>query len=131
MTGTNSYRRVPVGQTSHQAVTIGIETAADGRTRAAVWWEAKGDVDADEVEYYYDINEAFRAAAAARELHGFDEVVVALANPDLWRAEWGNLLEGLPNEDASCPESVVQLHTIIENERDDRARRFQNRICWR
>ena len=60
-----------------------------------------------------------RAAEAARQLHGFNEVVVALADPDLWRAEWGELFEGVAGTgDASSPEPAVELHTVIENERD-------------
>lgn len=84
------YRLVPIGQQSPDAVTVGIELAGDGRLRAAVWWEAKGDIDADEAEYD-DVGEALAAAEAARALHGFDEVVVVLSRPDLWDGSWGQL----------------------------------------
>lgn len=84
------YRLVPVGQRSPDAVTVGIELAGDGGLKAAVWWEAKGDVDADEAEYD-DVKAALVAAEAARALHGFDEVVVVLSRPDLWDNGWGAL----------------------------------------
>ena len=85
-----SYRLVPIGQQSPDAVTVGIELADGGTHKAAVWWESKGDVDADEAEYA-DVAEALAAAAAARALHGFDEVVVVLSRPDLWDSKWGHL----------------------------------------
>nr|WP_295886342.1 hypothetical protein [uncultured Devosia sp.] len=90
MTVPATYRLVPVGQQSPHAVTVGIELAEDGTSKAAVWWEAKGDIDADEAEYG-DVTEALAAAEAARTLHGFDEVVVVLSKPDLWDAHWGQL----------------------------------------
>jgi hypothetical protein len=85
-----SYRLVSIGQQSPDAVTVGIEVAADGGCKAAVWWESKGDIDADEAEYD-DVTEALAAAEAARVLHGFGEVVVTLARPDLWDRTWGQL----------------------------------------
>lgn len=85
-----SYRLVQIGQSSPDAVTVGIEMGADGRRKAAVWWEARGDVDADEAEYD-DVTAALAAAEAARELHGFSEVVVVLSQPDLWDSQWGTL----------------------------------------
>src|SRR5690606_17517933 len=125
MTESNAYRRVPAGQVSPQAVTVGIEANVNGQLRAAVWWEAKGDVDADEAEYG-DIAEAFRAAEAAKELHGFEEVVVVLTDFGLWRAEWGTLLDGSrenePIGDISTAElssdEVSELALNIEIERD-------------
>jgi hypothetical protein len=85
-----SYRLVPIGQQSPDAVTVGIELAEDGTRKAAVWWEAKGDIDADEAEYD-DVSAALAAAEAARALHGFGEVVVVLSRPDLWDNGWGQL----------------------------------------
>jgi hypothetical protein len=84
------YRQVPVGSSAEDAVTVGIETGSGGQIKAAVWWSAKGDVDADEAEFA-DVGEALAAAEAARALHGFAEVVVTLVDPSLWRAEWGRL----------------------------------------
>lgn len=90
MTMPATYRLVPIGQPSPDAVTVGIELAEDGARKAAVWWESKGDIDADEAEYD-DVHAALAAAEAARALHGFDEVVVVLARPELWDSKWGQL----------------------------------------
>jgi hypothetical protein len=87
-----TYRQVPVGTESPQAVTVGIERDGDGQVRAAVWWEAKSDVDADEAEYE-SVEAALAAAEAAKALHGFDEVVVALQSDDLWHSDWGTLTQ--------------------------------------
>ena len=84
------YRQVAVGETNADAVTVGIEANADGTPKAAVWWEAKGDVDADEAEYD-DVAAALVAAEAARALHGFSEVVVALQDGLVWQPAWGTL----------------------------------------
>lgn len=86
----SNYRLVSVGQSSPDAVTVGIEGTGDRVLKAAVWWESKGDVDADEAEYD-DVIDAFAAAETARALHGFDEVVVVLSQPDLWDDAWGKL----------------------------------------
>jgi hypothetical protein len=85
-----SYRVVPIGEPVPDAVTVGVEPGADGSARAAVWWEAKGDIDADEAEYD-TVPAALAAAAAARALHGFAEVVVVLAQAELWDEAWGQL----------------------------------------
>lgn len=84
-----SYRSVPIGETSADAVTVGIEQGAAG-PKAAVWWQSKGDVDADEAEFG-SVPEALEAAEAARALHGFSEVVVVIADPTLWDRQWGEL----------------------------------------
>ena len=84
------FRRVELASTNHDAVTVGIEDDDEGRLRAAVWWESKGDIDADEAEFD-NVPAAFRAADAARRLHGFSEVVVVLAEGIAWRDEWGVL----------------------------------------
>lgn len=84
------YRLVPVGEPAPDAVTVGVERDADDRLKAAVWWESTGDIDADEAEYD-DVPAALAAAEAARELHGFREVVVVLARPELWESQWGEL----------------------------------------
>ena len=47
----SGYRQIAVGQATPDAVTVGIEAGPDGQPKAAVWWEAKGDIDADEAEY--------------------------------------------------------------------------------
>ena len=85
-----SYRQVAVGQATPDAVTVGIEAGPDGQPKAAVWWDAKGDVDGDEAEYA-SVTEAFAAAEAARALHGFSEVVVALQDGLSWLPGWGEL----------------------------------------
>ena len=126
MTSNNAvYRQVPVGASVEDAVTVGIETGSGGQIKAAVWWSAKGDVDADEAEFA-DVGEAFVAAEAARALHDFAEVVVTLADPGLWRAEWGRLqvdgpakepLGDLRGTDISDGEAYA-LARDIETERD-------------
>ena len=119
------YRQLPVGTSIEDAVTVGIETDRDGQIKAAVWWGAKSDADADEAEFA-DIGEAFAAAEAARALHGFAEVVVTLADPGQWRAEWGRLqadgpakepIGDLRGTDISDGEAFA-LARDIETERD-------------
>jgi hypothetical protein len=119
------YRQVPVGTSAEDAVTVGIENDKDGRLKAAVWWSAKGDVDADEAEFA-EVGEALAAAEAARALHGFAEVVITLADPGLWRAEWGRLqadepakepIGDLRGTDISDSEAFA-LARDIETERD-------------
>jgi hypothetical protein len=85
-----AYRQIPVGEMTPDAVTVGIEKDGNGQLKAAVWWEAKGDVDADEAEYA-DVAEALAAADAAKTLHGFSAVVVALQDGLAWQSEWGQL----------------------------------------
>jgi hypothetical protein len=87
-----NYRRIEVGETAPDAVTVGIERSPDGGLLAAVWWPAHGDIDADEADYP-SVPEALAAAHAARELHGFGEVVVTLQSDDLWDPQWGELVE--------------------------------------
>lgn len=87
-----TYRQVPVGTSYPDAVTVGIERDAEGQLKAAVWWESKGDVDADEAEYQ-SVSAALAAAEAAQALHGFAEVVVALQSDDLWQSDWGLLTQ--------------------------------------
>lgn len=119
------FRRVGLGSTSPDAVTVGIESGTEGRPRAAVWWESKGDVDADEAEFD-DVAAAFTAAEAARRLHGFAEVVVVLADDVAWRSDWGTLDDGgrsrepigdVRNVDLSDGEAF-RLAQGIEEERD-------------
>lgn len=119
------YRQVPAGASVEDAVTVGIETGNDGQIKAAVWWSAKGDVDADEAEFA-NVDEALAAAEAARALHGFAEVVVTLADPALWREEWGRLqadgpakepIGDLRGTDISDSEAFA-LARDIEAERD-------------
>src|SRR5690606_11952014 len=45
------FRQVALGSSNADAVTVGIETGTEGPPRAAVWWESKGDIDADEAEF--------------------------------------------------------------------------------
>ena len=89
----STYRQIAVGEMTPDAVTVGIEKAGDGQLKAAVWWEAKGDVDADEAEYG-DVEQALAAADAAKTLHGFSEVVVALQEGLAWQSTWGQLQSG-------------------------------------
>ncbi|MGB3339350.1 MAG: hypothetical protein WBA73_19415 [Devosia sp.] len=119
------YRLVSVGERSPDAVTVGIEQGADESLKAAVWWESRGDVDADEAEYE-DVPAALTAAEAARALHGFREVVIVLARPDLWDGQWGELqASGIAREpigdvqatDLSSRETF-DLAASIEAERD-------------
>lgn len=86
MAGT--YRQVGIGEATPDAVTVGIERDGNGATRAAIWWDAVGDVDADEAEYD-DVASALAAAEAARELHGLREVVIALRPGVEWQSDWG------------------------------------------
>ena len=87
------FRQVALGSSNADAVTVGIETGTEGRPRAAVWWESKGDIDADEAEFD-DVAAAFAAAEAAQRLHGFSEIVVVLADGVTWEPAWGALGEG-------------------------------------
>ena len=120
-----AYRRVAVGEMTEDAVTVGIECDPEGRYKAAVWWEAKGDVDADEAEYD-DVGEALAAAEAAKTLHGFSEVVVALQDGLSWQDNWGQLQRNPGNRepvgdvsqtDLSSDETF-ELAAGIEAERD-------------
>ena len=118
------YRRVPLGSTNPGAVTVGIESGEDGRPRGAVWWESKGDIDADEAEYD-SVDAAFEAAEAARALHGFGEVVVVLADGVAWQDQWGSLGEDRNREpvgdisDVDLSErEAFDLAQGIEEERD-------------
>ena len=108
-----TYRQVAVGETVPNAVTVGIETDADGALKAAVWWDAVGDVDADEAEYD-DVAMALAAAEGARALHGFSEVVVTLQEGVTWRPQWGVLGGDAALTDAES----YQLAAGIEAERD-------------
>lgn len=118
------YRRVPVGSSNPEAVTVGIESQ-DGRLKAAVWWDSKGDVDADEAEYD-EVPAALEAAEAARALHGFEAVVIVLGDPQLWQPAWGRLdsaersrepIGDVRNTDLSDDEAF-SLARGIEAERD-------------
>ena len=117
-----SYRQVPVGQDTPDAVTVGIERDGTGALKAAVWWDSIRDVDADEAEYD-DVPTALAAAEAARELHGFAEVVVALQEGLPWQGAWGRLGGGRePIGDVShtdlSDDEVFTLAAGIEAERD-------------
>jgi hypothetical protein len=89
MSFAQNYRRVDIETPVENAVTVGIEIE-DGQTRAAVWWDAKTGVESGE-QQHLSVPEAFAAAEAARELHGFEEIVVILQSEDLWDAKWGQL----------------------------------------
>jgi hypothetical protein len=109
----NQFRKIAVGEDAPDAVTIGIERDAEGRTHAAVWWPSKGDVDADEASYD-TVEEAIEAAEAAKALHGFSEVVVTLQSDDLWRDEWGSLGTGI----ALSEDEEFELARATEASRD-------------
>lgn len=123
--GHSAYRRVSVGEKTEDAVTVGIEADAGGQAKAAVWWEAKGDIDADEAEYA-DVPQALAAAEAARVLHGFSEVVVALQEGLGWQATWGELKTdprsrepvGNVSETDLSEQETYELAAGIEAERD-------------
>ena len=85
-----SFRQVPVGATVPQAVTVGIESDGAVGHKAAIWWDAVGDVDADEAAFI-DVAAALDAAEGARVLHGFAEVVVTLQDGVSWQDGWGEL----------------------------------------
>lgn len=120
-----SYRQVAIGEATPNAVTVGIEQHADGAIKAAVWWDAVGDVDADEAEYG-SVEAALEAAEAAQTLHGFDEVVVALQDGLAWQADWGTLAaqhrQKEPIGDVSqvglSDDEAFQLAAGIETESD-------------
>jgi len=119
-----AYRRIGVGEDAPDAVTVGIEAHPDGRPFAAVWWPAVGDVDGDEAQFD-DIPAAFAAAEAARQLHGFAEVVVVLQQEFLWNPAWGRIGTDRSREpigDVSSTDlessEVYTLARGIEGERD-------------
>ncbi|MDB5473110.1 MAG: hypothetical protein JWP99_413 [Devosia sp.] len=122
---TTIYRQVAIGEVTQDAVTVGIEAAAGGKLKAAVWWEARGDVDAGEAEYD-DVPQAMAAAQAARLLHGFSEIVVALQDGLAWDQRWGQLqtdprsrepVGDVSQTDLSSDETY-ELAAGIEAERD-------------
>ncbi|SEQ31144.1 hypothetical protein SAMN05428969_2671 [Devosia sp. YR412] len=106
-----SYRQVAIGEATPDAVTVGIEKDAAGAIKAAVWWDAVGDVDADEAEFT-DVPEALAAAEASRALHGFGAVVIALQDGVEWQPAWGTLANGLTDDEA------YELAAGIETESD-------------
>jgi len=116
------YRAVDVGAASPDAVTVAIEPSGDGTPKAAVWWESKGDVDADEAEYD-NVPDALAAAEAARALHGFSETVVVIADATLWDNAWGDLqterepIGRIEDTDITSDEAEI-LAAGIEAERD-------------
>lgn len=120
-----SFRQVPVGATVPQAVTVGIESDGGAGHKAAVWWDAVADVDADEAEFI-DVAAALDAAEGARALHGFSEVVVTLQDGVKWQAGWGELRPlhrgNEPVGDISgvglSEEESFELAADIEAERD-------------
>lgn len=109
----NAYRKIAVGDDAGDAVTVGIEENTEGRVIAAGWWPSRGDVDADEADYD-SVEEALKAAEAAKALHGFPEVVVTLQRDDLWQSDWGALNDGVAlNDDES-----FELARAMEASRD-------------
>ena len=108
------FRQIAKGEDAPDAVTIGIERDAAGAILAAVWWPSRGDVDADEVTYH-SVAEAFDAAQAAKDLHGFAEIVVTLQSDDLWRPEWGELQ---PDGVALSEDEAFELARATEASRD-------------
>jgi hypothetical protein len=118
MDAERKYRLVDIGADVPDAVTVGIEPGGEA---AAVWWPSRGDVDADEMDFD-SVAAAFTAAEAARELHGFGEVVVALADRSEWRAEWGQLIGREPIGDLRGTDldedEAFAIAADIEAERD-------------
>jgi hypothetical protein len=112
-----NYRQVVIGEKTLDAVTVGVERDAAGAIKASIWWEAVGDVDADEAEYD-DVPAALAAAEASRELHGFSEVVVALQDGLQWDAEWGLLAR---QERQKEPIGDVSNMDLTDNEAFDLA----------
>lgn len=87
------FRRIAIGEQSPHAVTVDIERDAAGQAVATVRWPSHDDAGADAARYP-SVVEAIEAAEAAKILHGFSEVLVALQGDDLWRPEWGELGQG-------------------------------------
>ena len=85
-----SFRQVPIGTSVPNAVTVGIESDGTAGYKAAVWWDAVGDVDADEADFI-GVAAALDAAEGARVLHGFAEIVVTLQEGVVWQEGWGHL----------------------------------------
>ena len=110
-----TYRRIAVGEGAPGAVTLGIEKGPDGQPVSVVWWPSHGDVDADE-KSYPSVQEGLAAAEAARELHDFDEVVVALQSDELWQEHWGRLQP--PPGPALTDEEGFELARATEASRD-------------
>ena len=69
---------------------MGIDSDGAAGHKAAVWWEAVSDVDADKTDFI-DVAAALDAAEGARALHGFSEVVVILQDGVKWQSGWGEL----------------------------------------
>lgn len=92
-------RQIRVGEDAPDAVTLGVERNEGGELVASVWWPSRGDVDADEASFA-TVPEALEAAEAARQLHGFAEVVVVLQSEGLWQREWGELQPALSEDEA-------------------------------
>lgn len=111
-----TYRQIAIGEDAPDAVTLGIERDETGAVRAAVWWPSRGDVDADEAAYP-SVPEALAAAQAARQLHGFSEVVVTLQSADLWQDDWGQLQRSAEASNLSSDE-VFELARATEASRD-------------
>lgn len=118
MDAERKYRLVDIGADMPDAVTVGIEPGGEA---AAIWWPPSGDVDADEMDFD-SVSAAFTAAEAARELHGFSEVVVVMADRSEWRAEWGQLIGREPLGDLRGTDldedEAFAIAADIEAERD-------------
>ena len=118
MDAERKFRLVDIGEDMPDAVTVGIEPGGEA---AAVWWPSRGDVDADEMDFD-SVPAAFTAAEAAMDLHGFNEVVVAMADRSEWRAEWGQLIGREPLGDLRgmdlSEEEAFAIAADIEAERD-------------
>ena len=108
------YRQVGIGETHLEAVTVGIETSVHGGLKAAVWWEAVGDVDADEAEFD-DVPAALAAAEAARELHGLREVVIALQDGVSWDPAWG-VLDGQSQESSGQSQGKEPIGDVSQTD---------------
>lgn len=115
------FRRVAPGRVAPDAVAVGI--AADGgKLCATVWWQARQDLEGDEVDYD-TVPEALAAAEAARLRLGLAAVVV-VTEPQLWRPEWGELVDDTasgPGELAKADLSDDEAFALaqgLETERD-------------
>ncbi|KFC66675.1 hypothetical protein FF80_02442 [Devosia sp. LC5] len=108
------FRQIAKGAEAPDAVTIGIERNAEGAILATVRWPLRGGVKAGEATYH-SVPEAFNAARAAVDLHGFAEIVVTLQSDDLWRPEWGELQ---PAGMALSEDEAFELARATEASRD-------------
>ena len=79
-------------------------------------------MDFDTLRTFVTVVRCGSFSEAARELHGFSEVVVVMANRSEWRAEWGQLIGREPLGDLRGTDldedEAFAIAADIEAERD-------------